>query len=428
MLLLPAAIYVFSYFHRIAPTVVVADLMAAFAASASAVGLMTAVYPWIFASMALPGGSLVDRLGPRLTIAGGGTFMAAGTVLLGLAPTLGWAFAGRLLVGLGSSVMLIAWLRLGTAWARPDEMARLAGFTQTVGAVGGLVGTTPLAALVVALGWRQSFVVIGLVTAAVAVACALVIRDRPEAMGLPPLAERAGVSPAAGGALAGIGAVLANPRSWPPALVSAGVYGSFITFVGLWGVPYLVQIHGVTRLEASRSMAWAAGGIIVGAVSVGWLSDRMLRRRQAPIVALAVVYALLWFALALPAGARLPLSLMPPLCFLLGLSSSVVAIPFALIPEVNDPARPGVAIGFCNMPAFGAVAVLQWLSGAMLDAGWDGRLEGAARIYPPAAYRSVFLLCAGLATLAVVAAWRVTETRCRNVWRPSTATGPPPMT
>ena len=112
VLTVPAAVYFFSYFHRVAPAVVAEDLMRAFAIPAATLGTLVAIYPYVFAGMALVGGGLADTLGPRWTIALGGATMGAGATLFGMAPTFGVAFAGRLLVGLGASVILIAWLSL----------------------------------------------------------------------------------------------------------------------------------------------------------------------------------------------------------------------------------------------------------------------------------------------------------------------------
>src|SRR6266480_3945031 len=99
MLLVPASLYVFSWVHRVAPAVVAADLMRAFSITAAALGNLAAIYPYVFAAMALVAGSLADTLGPRRTIALGGATMGLGAALFGLAPTFGVAFAARLLVG-----------------------------------------------------------------------------------------------------------------------------------------------------------------------------------------------------------------------------------------------------------------------------------------------------------------------------------------
>jgi len=123
VLVVPAAIYFFSNVHRAAPGVVATDLMNAFSITAASLGGLAAIYPYVFVVMALVGGSLVETLGARLTIASGATAMAFGAALFGLAPVFGVAVAGRFLVGLGASVILIAWLTLATAWYRPEQFA-----------------------------------------------------------------------------------------------------------------------------------------------------------------------------------------------------------------------------------------------------------------------------------------------------------------
>src|SRR2546422_5839310 len=279
MLLVPASLYVFSWVHRVAPAVVAADLMRAFSITAAALGNLAAIYPYVFAAMALVAGSLADTLGPRWTIALGGVTMGLGAALFGLAPTFGVAYAGRLLVGLGASVMLIAWLSLAAAWFRPDEFATISGWTQTVGNVGALLAASPLALLVEAVGWRETFVVIGGVTLVLAAVAAGCIRDHPGAMGLAPVnpdraAQRA---PALGEVLRGVPEVMRNPRTWPPIITAGGMYATVITFLGLWGVLYLTQVYGLARLDAATVVSMLAVGTAIGAPVVGWLSDRWLR-------------------------------------------------------------------------------------------------------------------------------------------------------
>lgn len=408
-----SAIYFWSYFHRIAPAVVAADLMAAFRTTGAELGLLSAIYPYVFALMAFPAGALADTLGPRRTVALGAVTMGAGAVVFALAPRFAVALAGRLLVGLGASVILIAFLRLGTEWFRPDEFSTLAGLTQTVGNVGALVAAGPLAFAVERLGWRGSFVLIGVATALLAGVWWTVVRDRPEELGLPPVNPSRPTPPPGWAVLRGIPRVLGNPRSWPPVLAAAGIYGTLLAFLGLWAVPYLSQVYRQSRLDATAYTSAIAIGVIVGSPLAGWLSDRWLRLRRLPFAAFTLVYAACWAGLALPAPGRLPLSGLLPLCFLLGLSASGVVLVFACVREVNDPVYTGVALGFPNALAFLGLGLLQWGLGRMLDARWEGLLVGGVRIYGGDAYRAAFTVCFAIAVLAFVATCAVTETRAR---------------
>jgi sugar phosphate permease len=419
MLLVPASLYIFSWLHRVAPAVVATDLMRAFSITAAALGNLAAIYPYVFAAMALVAGSLADTLGPRWTIALGGAAMGAGAVVFGLAPSFDVAFAGRLCVGLGASVMLIAWLALASAWFRPDEFATISGFTQTVGNVGALAAASPLALLVEAVGWRPTFVMIGGATLALAVVAAALIRDRPEALGLPPVnPERAGpASPALRDVLRGVPAVVANRRSWPPILAAGGVYTTLITFLGLWGVPYLTQVYGLGRVDAATIVSMLAVGMGIGSPVAGRLSDRWLGRRRLPMLVFAALYAACWAPLVLPGELRVPVALLAPFFLLMGFASSGLVLVWSCVREVNNPALVGVAVGFCNLPIFLGFALLQWLTGVILDAKWTGLMASGARLYPPAAFQAVFSVCLALAAGAVLAAALVTETRGRNVWQ-----------
>jgi len=416
ILVVPSAMYFVSYFHRVAPAVVAGDLMRAFAITAASLGTLSAVYPYVFVVMALVAGSLAETLGPRFTLALGGLAMGAGTIVMGLAPVFGVAVAGRLLVGLGASVVLISFLSLAAEWFQPHEFATVSGLAQTVGNVGGLAAAAPLAGLVEAIGWRGSFVVVGAATLVVGAAAVAFVRDRPEAMGLPPVnPPRPRRALTLREVVRGVPEIARNPRTWPPLVAGPCIFSTFIVVQGLWGVPYLTQVYGLTRVEAAKTTSLLAVGIIVGAPLAGFVSDRWLGRRRRPFVLFCAVYAACWIPLAVPAW-RLPLTLIAPFFFVMGVASCGLVLLWSCVREVNDPGRVGIVVGFCNVPIFLALALMQWLSGVALDARWQGALVGGVRVYPAAAYEGAFGICLAAALVGLAASLAITETRCRNVW------------
>jgi sugar phosphate permease len=350
VLVVPSAIYFFSYFHRVSLAVVAGDLMRALAITGAALGTLAAVYPYVFAVMALVAGSLADTLGARRTLALGAAGMGAGAALFGLAPVFSVAVAGRLVVALGASVVLIAFLALAAEWFRPDKFATVSGLTQTVGNVGGLVAAAPLAVLVEAIGWRQSFIVIGAVTLVLGALPLAAIHDRPGTAGLPPVNPERPRGPTLRDVARSIPPVITNVRTWPPVLAAAGTYATLIAFQGLWGVPYLVQRYDVPRVTAATLLSLIAVGLIVGAPLAGVISDRWLRRRRLPFALSTALYALCWAPLAVPA-LRPPVDLLGPFFFLMGFFASGLILVWSCVREVNDPARVGIAVGFCNAPS-----------------------------------------------------------------------------
>ena len=136
--------YVLSFFHRFAPAAISADLQQTFHASGAELGGLAATYFYVYTVMQIPAGILADTLGPRRVVAIGGLIAGLGAVLFGMADTLTAASVGRLLVGLGVSVMFISMLKLNAAWFHDRHFATMTGATILLGNVGSLLAAAPL--------------------------------------------------------------------------------------------------------------------------------------------------------------------------------------------------------------------------------------------------------------------------------------------
>src|SRR4030066_271634 len=77
--------YALSFFHRMAPATIAADLQQTFAASAALLGGISATYFYIYTLMQIPTGVLADTLGPRRILTLGGIIAGAGSLMFGLA-------------------------------------------------------------------------------------------------------------------------------------------------------------------------------------------------------------------------------------------------------------------------------------------------------------------------------------------------------
>ena len=73
--------------------------------------------------------------------------------------------------------------------------------------------------------------------------------------------------------------VLVNRRTWPGFFVNAGIGGSYLTFAGLWAVPYLIEVHGMPRVTAAQHTSLLLLGVAIGSLAVGVISDRLRSRR-----------------------------------------------------------------------------------------------------------------------------------------------------
>lgn len=266
-----ASLYLFAFYQRVAPAVMTDQLMAEFAIGGAALGNLSAFYFYAYVVMQIPTGVMADRFGPRRVLTAGAGVAALGSLLFAFAPDFGWASVGRLLVGASVAVAFVSTLKLASHWFLPQQYALASGMALFFGVIGGVMAGVPLRLLVESFGWRG---VMGSAGAFAAVLCVLawwLVRDDP--------VERGFKSHQQGGApghhssiLAGLIETLSYRNVWLLMLAPIGFSGAVLTFAGLWGVPWLKQVHGLNPKSAAAVtsvllVAWALGGPLLGSWS-----------------------------------------------------------------------------------------------------------------------------------------------------------------
>jgi MFS family permease len=389
-----------SFFHRVSTGSIAADLQHEFAIGAAALGTLGATYFYVYALMQVPSGVFADTLGPRITLTVGMLIAGAGSIAYGLAENFTTAAIARTFAGLGVSGVFVCTLKLHAGWFHERRFATAVGVSNVSGIIGALAATAPLAWLITVVSWRSVFVVLGAVSVIVALAIWLFVREAPEAQ-----AARA----ASRDWRRALAAVAANPATWPPFWVNVGVSGAYMTFIGLWAAPFLVHAHGMSAVEAGRYTALTLIAFAFCAPAVGWLSDRMGVRRPL-VIAFAVAYTvtgLVWVALPMPSAKAAVVA-----AVLTGLAVPGFTLSWSIAKEVNPPESAGMAIAVANIGGFVASGILQPLVGWFVDHGAGSIAGGSAD-----AYRLGIGVLVAWSLIGIIAACRLAETRCRNIWR-----------
>jgi sugar phosphate permease len=397
---LVSAAYILSFFHRIAPAAIAGELRTAFRASGAELGALAATYFTVYTLTQIPTGVLVDRLGPRGIVTLGGVVAGAGSILFGRAGTLGAASVGRALVGLGVSVTFVSLLKLVSAWFREDEFGTLSGVVMFMGNLGAILSAAPLAWAVGFTSWRTVFVAVGASSLAGAALTWLLVRDTPREAGLPSMRALAGrddEAPHRGPWWEGLWVVVRNPATWPGFFVNLGLGGSYLSFAGLWAVPWLTTVQGMTRARATAHTTVLLLAFALSSLAAGRLSDALGRRRS-PAIAFAAVHVACWVPIVL--GVPLSTAAGFALFALMGASAPGFTLSWAAVKEVNPPALAGTAMAVVNTGVFLGPTIYQPLVGWVLDR---------------AGFRPALGLLAACAAGGLLAALLVRETRCRNV-------------
>ncbi len=407
---LGALLYLFAFYQRVAPAVMTDALMAEFAIGAAALGNLSAFYFYAYVAMQIPTGVMADRYGPRRVLAGGAGIAAIGSLLFAYAPDFGWAGAGRLLVGASVAVAFVSTLKLASHWFLPQQYALASGMALFFGVVGGVLAGVPLRFLVEQFGWRGVMGSAGVFAALLCVAIWLLVRDDPTERGYTSHHQNADKPHGHAPVLAGLVEVLSYRNIWLLMLAPIGFSGAVLTFGGLWGVPWLKQVHGLEPKAAAAVtsvllVAWALGGPLLGSWS------QRLGRRKPLYFASGVVALAGWAGVIFLAP---PLWLMVVLLAITGFASGNIIIGFAWAKESLPMRLMGTASGVVNMgPLLGGV-FLQPGVGWMLDHGWSGEMAGGVRLYDAATWQAGFGLLFATVAAAVLVVPFVRETYCRQ--------------
>ena len=336
-----------------------------------------------------PVGILSDRIGPRKVATIFTLIACAGCLVFALAPNMFMAGVGRGLIGIGVGGIFVPGLKIFSGWHKPTEFATVTGIFLALGNLGNLSGSLPLTYLVMLFGWRFSFIAMAAVALPLAVLAWVILRDRPEDKGWPPivnpLPHPAAALPACPSAGKDFGIIFKSSGFWMITLSYFFTSGPGLSFQGLWSVPYLIDVYGYTRLQAGATLMALPLGFIIGSPLLGILADR-LRIGRKKILLLTLLPSVAFWCLLFLSGGKVNSAFIIPLFFLMGVfGGGSLSLYMTILKEFFPPRLTGTAVGFMNPAGFLAAALFQPFTGYLMDA--VGR-SGSA--YPLAAYYNVF--------------------------------------
>lgn len=356
---LGALFYCYEYLLRIAPNVMAQELMSSFGISAGTFGVMVAFYYHAYTPMQLPVGLMMDRFGPRRLLAFASLLCAIGTYVFVQASFLHLAELGRFMVGLGSAFAFVGVLKLGSLWLPHDRMGLITGCALTVAMLGVAKGNVVIEHATSLLGWRSTmdyFIVGGIILAAL---IWFLIPNKSQnhdihahpVMTFSQLARE-------------LLRLARNPQIWLVGIIGALVYLGLSAFAELWGVAYLQRVYNLPHEQAASFNALIFYGWAIGAPCLGYISDKIKKRRLPLIVCSVIALTLSCVLVYFPQNGQHWLGL---LLFLFGVFTSIQILVFPIARELNLPHLAGTAIAFMNTLVMLGGNLFQPMIGQLLD-------------------------------------------------------------
>ena len=365
--------------------------------------MLGSAYFYSYAIMQLPTGLMADSWGPRKTVSVFLILAGVGSVVMGIAPNLPVAIMGRILVGIGVSTVFVCNFKLLSEWFTPRQFIIMGSAFMSMGGIGALSSSAPLAWVSNVIGWRMTFLFVGIITLLMAALVYTFVRNRPSEMGLPTISPNRGEAQKGIGLLNGMKMVVTSGRFWPPAVWAFCAIGISFAIGGLWGGPYLMQVYGHSKTSAGGVLSTFALALIFGSPLLGWFANQFGRRSvligcSVMLMAVSGIMGLYVDSMTLPALYVLFF------CFFLS-GGAIGPVLAAVAKELFPIAISGTAVGAINLFPFAGGAIFQVLIGAVLTARSLGQGQ-----YTTVGFQHMFLISLAGAVISLAAAFIMKET------------------
>jgi sugar phosphate permease len=367
--------YFIEYVDRVNISVAAPLIKAEFALTNTQLGFALAAFGYCYATFQVVGGYLGDRFGPRKVLAIQGILWAAGTLLTGFAGGLTSLILARLLVGTGEGGTIPVATRAMSNWVPRERRGFAQGFTHSASRAAAAI-TPPLVVFMIPfVGWRGSFIVLGLVSLLWVISWYTYFRNDPkDHRGV--TQEELAVLPAyADSARNAAGERKVVP--WIPLMLRV-MPVTLVFFAHAWGLwmylswlpTFFVEHFHISlahsALYTSAVFVAAVVGNTAGGTLTDWLYTRTGRlnasRRNVVILGFGGSIAFMSCVLFVQDQTLVALSLAAALFFLELSVGPVFAIPIDVA-----PAYAGVATGFISTAAGLAAVISPITFGYIID-------------------------------------------------------------
>lgn len=360
--------YFFVYFHRMTVSVLGSDMIADVGGS---VALLSSAYFYAYLMMQIPSGLLSDRFGPRSM-----TFLflllaAVGSVITFFAVSFSELVIGKIFIAVGLAVVYVPLMKLLAVWFKGADYAPLTGVVIAVGNVGAIAAAAPLAMLNDVIGWRDIFLLLGIVTLILSMLCLLIIRNHPHDKNLPSIEEieyhETGKEPSESSearipTLTGLKMTIFGGRKfWMLALGYFLIYGTIMTYQGTW-----IKIYYESAFDFIYNAAWLVTmvgvGKILSSLMMGYVSQRVFHSKKKAVIIGNIGFLAIWGVIWLLTGKVDSYWFWMGVNFMFGFFGGFMTVSFSQVKELFPIAISGTVIATMNTFLFAGAAVMTNLS------------------------------------------------------------------
>ncbi|MDR1334955.1 MAG: MFS transporter [Holosporaceae bacterium] len=385
--------YLYEVILRVSPSVMMDDLMAHYAVTASIFGVIVTCFYCSYVALQIPCGLILDKFGPRILVSSSAILSTLGSVLFALTDQIYVAQIGRCMVGAGAACAFTSCLQIASLVFSPKQFAMFAGITNMMGTLGALCSGFPVAKSVNEIGWRQTIFALAIIGMIIAGLVLMIVpkslqnkNDHPQKDGNDASVNNGDRWPSF---MITLKQVLKNKQIILSGLVGGFMYLPVSVFSELWAVPFFMTKYNIDNETASIATSILFIGFAVGSIPVVMVAEKLNGYMRAIRLSISCV-APLFIALVYVHDMYLSFAIV----FIIGIFTGAEVITFTCAKNNESSANTGTAIAFANALIMLAGLIFQPLFGLLLDVFWTGAvsMEHGVRIYEFSCYQKAILL------------------------------------
>lgn len=349
--------FVMSMYYRASITVISPTLIKELGLSTYELSHLSAVFYYVFAACQIPLGISIDKFGPRKVLIALSIPSIGGAMLFALGAGPKTLILGRAIIAIGMSGNMMLLMAFIAAWFPANRFASLTGAAISLGCVGSLLASSPLALMSQWIGWRGAFMVSALVNAIILIVFTSVARDSPNKNRIVANPKISAAKPLLN--------LAKSYNFWAISLSNFMRYGYFAALQSLWLGPFLFFGMGYSQVEAGNFLFYMGLAYMFGLPLWGAVSDSILKSRKWVVLPTMLVFGVASLSFTFW-DESYPMYLQIMACVALGLCSSSGQVLYAHVKELNAPEIAARVLTSFNLFTMLGVGVMIHILGFVL--------------------------------------------------------------
>ena len=341
--------FILVLFFRISTAVITDNLSKELGFTQLQISNIASLALYSYAIMQIPAGILIDKYGARKISSIGMIIGGMGSILFGTINNIHLAYISRIMVGAGTSVIILSMFKLQGNWFKKEEFASITTKFSFIGNLGSVCATFPLVYLNDFIGWRNSFILIGTIGVVIGFSIYIIVRDTPKEYNFDEIniveVQQINLKE-------GLKSVFTNKATWYNSLILFSLVGISTAFTSLWGVSYITDVYDVSKNVAAFIISFFTYGFVAGSIIMNFLFSKIEGSNFKILKVGALLNILIWTYIIFICNGKPPIIILAILLFITGCITMAHLQAFNDVKYKNEEKYSGLSTSIVNTSEF----------------------------------------------------------------------------